>query len=296
MREIEQLLAWDVEAGRLAEMREALRRRPAYPAAVRRLAANLLKEAEEDASLNAMLRDAGHNVAALSALYLHASGEISLTRLKAFIAGFGLVSAGRARALLSLMLHLKFLEPDPGEAPGRRTLYRVTPQFLASYTRHEASVLDAVRVVEPAVGLLLDNLDRASVLHVLALEQGDAFVRGRAQPQHAGLYRAFLHRRGGIQILHALVAAAPDFPPEGPLAFSPGEAARRFGVSRVHVARMIDDAEAQGLVEPGPGSLSFTEAGREALDWAYGSRLSLHLACAARTLKANPELMARATC
>ncbi len=291
MSEIESLFAWDADPGQLAQMRDRLRLRPQYGAAAQRLAANLLRDSDEDPSLDAMLRDAGHNVAAFSALYVHASGEVTLPRLKSFIAGFGVISPGRARSLLGYMLHLNYLQPDPATSSARRAPYRVTPQFLASYTRHEASLLDAIAIVEPAVGLLRENLSAPGVLEALVIEQGDAFVAGNAQPSpHAAIYRAFLHRLAGIQILHGLVARAQAFPPEGDLAFSALDTARRFKVSRVHLGRIMKDAKAQGFVTLKPGALRFTEAGRDALDWMYASRLCLHLSCAARVLKAKPEL------
>lgn len=291
MTEIESLFTWEAAPDQLVQMRDRLRRRSQYSAAAQRLAANLLRDADEDPSLDAMLRDAGHNIAALSAIYLHASGEVTLARLKTFIAGFGLVSPGRAHSLLNHMRHLNYLELDLA-APGvRRAPYRVTPRFLASYARHEASLLEAVSLLEPAVGLLLENLAEPRVMEALVVAQGDAFVAGSTQTRpFAAFYHAFLHRLAGIQILHGLVAQAPAFPPAGNIPFSAAATARRFKVSRVHVSRILRDAEAQGFVALEPGSLRFTDAGLEALDWLYASRLCLNLACAARVLKANPEL------
>lgn len=293
MSNLESLFEWDADVGQLAQMRDRLQRLPRYPEAARRLAANLLRDADEVPSLAAMLRDAGHNVAALSAIYLHASGEVSLQRLKTFIAGFGLVSPGRARSLLSYMRHLGYLEIDPAASSTRRARYRVTPRFLASYTRHEASLLDAICSLEPAVGLLLQNLSAPEVLAAVVTAQGDAFVAGSAQAgPYAAFYRVFLHRLAGIQILHGLVAQSEVFPPAGDVPFVFSETARRFKVSRAHVARIMKEAEIQGFLVLGPESLRFTEAGRASLDWLYASRLCLHLGCAARVLKANPQLVA----
>jgi len=289
--ELDRLYAWDVDAGGLTDMRERLRQRAEYPAAARRLAANMLLDAAGDPALGDMLRDAGRTVAALSAVYLNASGGLTLPRLKAFIAGFGLVSPGRARALLELMLHLGYVRPDPRSRPRS---YSLTPRFLASYARHEASLLDAAALVEPAVRLVQQNLATAAVMNDLACEQGAAFVAGSRQTHgHEAWYRTFMHRLAGIQLLHGLVAGADSFPPTGRIAFSARETAQRFQVSRVHVGRMLQAAVGHGFMEAEPGSVRFTEAGRQALDWLYASRLCVHLACAARTLKAHPELAER---
>jgi len=291
MDEIESLYEWDAHVGQLAEMRERLRRRPQYPAAAQRLAANLLRDSAEDPLLDAMLRDAGHNVYAAGAIYLHACGEVTLARLKTFVAGFGLVSPGRARSLLNYMLHLGYLEPDPAASAPRRASYRVAPRFLASYRRHSASVLDALSVVEPAVGLIQKHLSAPGVFEALVTEQCDTFISGSSQPRpFAAVFRVFLHRLAGIQILHSLVAQATAFPPAGNIPFSISGAARRFKVSRAHVVRILKDANAEGFVALEPGVLRFTEAGLEVLDWFYTGRLCLNLACAARVVKANPQL------
>ena len=112
----------------------------------------------------------------------------------------------------------------------------------------------------------------------------------------SSLYYVFLHRLAGIQFLHDLVTQAKAFPPTGSLPFSAQDTARRFKVSRMHVGRLMREAEGQGFLVMEPGRLRFTAAGLEALDWLYASRLCLHLACAARALKANPQLVASAAC
>jgi len=286
--EVERLYAWDAGPEDLARLRERLRARPEYPAAARRLAANMLADADGDPALGGLLRDAGRTVAALSAVGLGGAGELTLASLRNYIAGFGLVSPGRASALLNLMLHLKYVQPRAGPPPGR---YALTPQFLASYARHEASLLDAAAVIEPAVRWVAQGLGAPAVLTRLAAEQGAAFVAGSRQGHGLDAwYRIFMHRLAGIQMLHGLVARADSFPPAGPIPFSAAETSCRFQVSRVHISRMIREAGAAGFIETAPGALGFTEAGRQALDWLYASRLCIHLACAARTLKAHPEL------
>ncbi|QUD86589.1 hypothetical protein [Phenylobacterium montanum] len=294
MDQIDSLYEWDFEVANLAQMRERLRRRPEYPAAARRLAANMLRDAEADPALDGLRKDAGRTVAGLSAAYLNASGGLTLARLKDFIAGFGLVSPGRARALLIYMRYLGYVEPNPGRGQRPAASYRLTPRFLATYTRHQASLLDALQVIEPGAGLVLRNLHAPSVFNTLVIEQGDAFTSGSPQAEpFEDWYGVFMNRHAGIQVLHALVAQADCFPPEGPIALSLAAMARRLKVSRVHLTRMVKAAERHDFVELEPGGLRFTEAGRQALDWLYASRFCVLLACAARTLKANEEVCAR---
>ncbi len=287
---MDRLSTWNTNVAELPQAREQVKRHPRYSDAVQRLASNLLKEAEEDPSIESMLRDAGHNVAALCALYLDVSGEVTLARLKGLIAGFGLVSPGRARSLFGLMQHLGYLELASART-ARPARYRVTASFLASYQRHTASVLDAISLIEPMIDAVLLNIADRNVFDAVIIEQGNAFIAGSGNPHpYNALYQAILHRRGGIQILHDLVARAPRFPPTEEIAFSSLRTAQQFKVSRIHVDRMMREAETRGLLTAHRGTISFTSLGREALDWLYASRLCLNLGCIARVIESHPDL------
>lgn len=289
------LSQWDLDVDELPELRRRISSRPDYPLAARRLAANTLRDAEGDARLAGLLKDAGRTVAGLSAAYLDASGAVTLPRLKDFMVRFGLVSPGRARALLNYMRYLGYVRLDAAAPDARAATYHLTPEFLASYTRHQAGLLEAVEVIAPDAGLIRRCLGDRRVLDTLVVEQANAFAKGSPQAQdHGRWYAVFMHRLAGIQILHALVAASDEFPPSGLIPFSFAATARRFQVSRMHVARMIGAAEHEGFLEQQPQGVVFTSAGRAALDWLYANRLCVHLACAARTLRAHPELRERA--
>ncbi|MBS0360691.1 MAG: hypothetical protein JSR98_04880 [Proteobacteria bacterium] len=247
----------------------------------------MIADAERDPALADLLRDAGRTVTGLSAAHLGLTGSVTLARLKTLMAGFGLTSPGRVRALLSHMLHLRYVEPDPAAAGSRSAQYRLTARFLASYLEHERSLVAAAAVVEPAAGLVLDHLDRPEVLATLVAEQTQSFILGSRQPNpHEDWYAVFMHRHAGIQILHALMAASPDFPPTEDFPFQVAAMARRFKVSRMHVARMLNDAEEGGFLTSEAGGLRFTASGCEALHWIYAGRLCVHLRAIARTTAA----------
>jgi hypothetical protein len=289
------LCEWDLDVGALPAMRERLRRRPEYPAAARRQAAIILRNAADDPLIDGLLKDAGRTVGTLGVAYLHVTDGVTLARLRTFMSAFGLVSPGHARALLSHMRHLGCIVPDPDPAGGRAAAYRLTPEFLAAYTRRQARLLEAVEVVEPAAGLVRRNLEAPGVLATLIGEQAKTFARSSGQAREfQAWYETFLHRLAGIQVLHFLVAEFDAFPPTGDVAFSVAATARRFKVSRTHIGRMMDDARRCGFIELEGGRLAFTAAGREALDWYCASRLCVLLACVARTLKAHPQLLGRA--
>jgi hypothetical protein len=291
--EIVRLLEWDTLAD--AAAREArVRLHPAYPRAVRRFAADTLAAGDADRLLDGLLKDSGRNAAALCAAYLHYSGGLTLPRLKELLGRFGVASPGRARALLIYLGYLGYVELLGAPRRGAAALYRPTPRFLATWREHQQVVLNAVQLVEPALGALLARFDAPGVFETFARLECEGFVAAAGDyDMDAPYFRVFMHHLGGIQVSHALIAQAPgeSFPPDGPIPFSVTGAARRFRVSRPQVRRILDAAAREGLLTlDADAAASFTPAGREAVDGFLAKQIAVLLAAAAGTVKALPHL------
>jgi hypothetical protein len=287
------LMSWDADVEISPDRYARMRAHPRYPDAVRRFARNMLRAGESAPDLDGILKDAGRNVAALCAAYLDSSGGLTLPSLKALIAGFGLVSPGRARALLIYLVYLRFVELKPVREHGKPAVYRPTVRFQATYRAHLRAVMDAAQVLEPAVGLLLDRFDAPGVYETFVRQMGDGFLAAtRVSHDYEVYQRVIMHRYAGIQIMHALLADSAEavFPPMQPMPFSASSVARRFKVSRVHVRRLIEAAQAEQLLTWSEGAVTFAPKGRNAVDWAYATQMILFLTAAARTLKALPAL------
>jgi hypothetical protein len=288
------LLSWDTGADIATESYDRLRNHPLYPEAVRKFARNMLAGAS-DPAVDGIIKDAGRSVAALCAAYLHASGGLTLPRLKSLLAGFGLVSVGRTRALLIYMQYLGFVDLIHVREHRKPAVYRPTARFLKSYREHQRGIVDAIQLLEPAVGAVLKRFDAAGVYESFLMQTSEMFLHGSKQGHdQAAYYRVFMHRNAGIQIMFSLLVEArhDDFPPRAPIAFSAVAAARRFGVSRIHVQRLIEAAKAEGLFSLRPGEVVLTDAGRTAVDWVFATQMIIYLTAAARTFKAMPELLA----
>ena len=121
-------------------------------------------EAAADPVMAVLSRDAGHYVAASLAFSLHrASSGITLPRLKAACAETRFMSPGRARAMLGYLRHVGFLSqvsPRQGQAAA---LYAPTPRFIAAWCGRMRRGLEAVAPLEPAVQVLLDQMDDPAV-------------------------------------------------------------------------------------------------------------------------------------
>lgn len=289
MREIrDDLQRWNVGDGISESLVARVQSHPRFPAAAAALAQNMLALGDTDKTLDGIFKDAGRYVAAMWAMYLHASGGLTVPRLKQICASSGLVSPGRARALLLYMRYLGYVVALPRQRRGDITHYAPTDSFIDSWRDHMRAALQAVEKIEPAIGFVLDRLDEAAVLERVSRFQSEGLLAVAKEGDHEDPFvRVFMHPHAGNQIVWTLLAASPGgaFPPQGALAFSIGTAAKRFGVSRTHIRRMIDAATREGLISYGEdGSVAFSEKACETLSRHYATQLLQLLITAARTL------------
>jgi hypothetical protein len=286
-------MRWDTGAEISAENFANLRADPRYAKAVRTFAGNMLAAGDADRLLDGILKDAGRNVAAMCAVHLHFTGGLTLPRLKALCASFGFISPGRARALLLYLRYLGFVERATTHKKGAPALYVPTPRFLDTWRDHQRTALHAVQILEPSVGLLLDRFDEPGVFEAFSKKLCEAFLDTAQQTDvNSSYFRVFMHRNAGIQIVHALLAADTDgaFPPVQPIPFSLSATARRFRVSRIHVRRLVDAAEHEGLLHySDDGAVTLEPAGRKVIDTVFATQMIRFLTVAARTMKAGLE-------
>jgi hypothetical protein len=289
---IADLLTW-VAPGATAEDRYArLRASPRYPHAARSFARAMLAQADADRALDAVLKDAGRNVAAKCLAYLHVTGGLTLPRLKALCASTGLVSPGRARTLLIYLQHLGYATPSPGREAKEPTRYEPTARFLDTWRRQMLATLESAALVEPAVSRVLACLDVPTVFETYVRCISEAYLEGLKNVDTSDpFFRTFMHSYAGTQIVHGLVVVGGDaFPSTDPIAFHYTETAKRYSVSRLHVRRLMDAAQREGLLRLTEGTLVLTPAGRAAVDHIYATQLIVFLITAARTVGACPEL------
>jgi hypothetical protein len=190
---------------------EAVLAHPNFPAAARQLSRSMLDLAAQDAALDGIVKDVGRFTATGLAIYLDATGGLTLARLKELCALNKVTSPGRARAILLYLRFLRYIEPvDHGSRAAR---FVPTPALATEDTEH--------------------------------------------------------------------------YPPKGEIAFSLSGLARRFRVSRPHVARLLRAAEQEGLIVlSGENRLAFTEMGRTASLELFGTRLSNDLQAAIKLIDA----------
>jgi DNA-binding IclR family transcriptional regulator len=230
-------------------------------------------------------------------MYAHVTGGLTLPRLKEICAASGLLSPGRARALLLYLRYLGYVV-SAGRDGNKLARYAPTEDFLRAWRRHFRAALDAVSLIEPAVDLILQKLEETATLEALARHQGEEFLAAtRTSPAiNTPYFRIFLNRYAGTQITMVFGAAgAGPFPTHEPIAFSAAAIAKRFRVSRIHIKRMMDQAEREGFVSrKGDGEIVLEESLRTAIRESYAMQLTRLLSQSARalsesTVRAQPE-------
>ena len=292
--DIAALLRWDTGSKITDENYARLRADPRYGKAVRAFAATMLAAGDADPVLDGILKDAGRNVAAMCCVHLHFSGGLTLPRLKALCASFGMVSPGRARAMLLYLRYLQYVEPLP-TMQGTAQLYAPTPAFLAAWSGLIRAVLRAMQVLEPGVSALLSQFDKPGVFETCAKYACELILLAANQGNlESPWFRIFMHRYAGRQIINALLTTNEDdmFPPRKPIPISVTATAERFGVSRIHVRRLLNAAQAEALItRQTENTVVFEEQGRAYLDLFFATQLIRFLTVAARTLKERPDLL-----
>jgi hypothetical protein len=281
-----ELVAWATEEG-LQERFLLLTRHPHFPEAARALAAKMIAHAQSDPAFDGVHKDAGRFIAGCWAVSLHASGGLSLPRLKAICASSGVMSQGRARAILQFLLFLRYIEPLAPAAPGTTVYYAPTAAMLKGWGTVVRLGLEAAHIVEPAVDLILARLDEPSVLTGFMKHLGGGFLPAVINEFFPEFRRVFVYPHAGMQLIDIIVTATDEddeFPARRPIPISINATAQRLRVSRAHIRRLLDRAESNGLlIRNQDGTIFLTDKARSTIRYAMALRLHGFLLCAAKT-------------
>lgn len=160
-------------------------------------------------------------------------------------------SRGRALTYLTRMLDWGYARLEPGEAPWTHRPVVLAEPFMDAFGPRRSGLFEAVAVFDPSLAgcgeraLAPGAFGRFLVaLAVLQPSRPDLFA-GPDKP-----IMLFLARDAGQRILHDLICRQPAGRDAMlvPVRVSRSAMARDNNVSRTHVARLIADGEAQGLL------------------------------------------------
>lgn len=236
---------------------QAVWSRPGYEAVARRLAQLGAPEAADKGVIAHALRDSFRMASAMVALYLHATpGGLTYSRLLALGALSGNGGHGRTHALIAYMRFLGYIEPGASGEDGRERPYRPTPRMREAFRRYFLEHLEAIAPLSAeadTVRRLIEGDERQFDAFMARVGEGMIVIGmvGRESPPEPDI-SLFSERRSGLTMLWRLLLSAPEaetWPSREAFPLSIADLARRCGVSRSHVQRLLKDAEAAGMLQ-----------------------------------------------
>jgi hypothetical protein len=292
---VEALRRWDVEDVIPDAMYAHVTSSADFPNAVRALSRNMLAAAARDRAFDGIAKDGGRYVATEWALYLDATGGLTLPRLKEICAASGILSPGRARAVLLFLRYLRYVDLTREQTGDGPALYRPTRSLIDAWRLMTRQRMTASRLLEPALDLVIDQLEEPKVLEAIFRHQGSGmFLVASRVDKNNPFLDIFLHRHAGVQMLHTIVVSAdPDdeFPPLKPVPITIATIARQLNVSRTHVKRMLSAAERAGLLSGvDDGALVLKEPMRFAMRYVLATTLMANIIVASKVVRERPEL------
>jgi hypothetical protein len=232
---------------------------PRFPEASRIVAAGLVALYQGERVVNRVMPDRIRYIISVFAMHLHFAGRpndtnsgLTASRLRKLCVERQICSAGRAEAMLAIMRGYGHLVPAPGEAD--RRLRRLVPaESLFDWHRKRCThFFAAAAKVMPAHAPALAALDAPGFMPHFMRHLARLHVCGFHYVVQVPDVRPFYERNAGGAILMSLVlsgARDDTFPPSRPVSISLSAIARDFGVSRVHVGRLVQEGVSAGLLQ-----------------------------------------------
>ena len=230
----------------------ALRARPGFDAALEIAARAGAKVYETDPIRRLVISDRERFVFVNAALDLHLNGAEGLTagRLRDALARFGIGGPNRSQAIIALLRWGGYIEPTTDPADRRRKVMVPTARMTESFREMVRDQFTALSMAAPEYANAPRRLDDPAFFAAFLRRQHRGFLNGFRLTGLSPVAERFMDRNCGFPLLISLYLAG-----EQPVSVS--ALARRFGVSRTHVMRLLADAEAEGLAlrEPAPRRL-----------------------------------------
>lgn len=243
--------ATDWVAWMAAEGPANVKSRPGHAAVIRgHYAAWMIPQSES--AVGRSLRHISHYISAIWVFYLHASpGGITFSALSDLLGASGMASARRARPMLIYLQFIGYIEPAPA-GDGRVKRWRPTAKMEAAFSRRMADDLAGMVGLDADIDALARRFDEHAVFARFMLAMGEiAKASFAAYVPDADSLDLFSQRTAGLALMAELLLGGDpqgDFPPVGPVRYSLAGLARRNKVSRMHVRRLLADAEKAGFL------------------------------------------------
>jgi len=219
---------------------------PQLPQLQYRVVRGALAFAAANREFQSLAADAGSFFLCCVAIYMDCTGGLTHRRLRAMTGGSGLISAGRATALLWRLRAGGMIETAPDDS--RR--FVAAPAIRAIMRERLRVEFEPLSLLDPDTAPLMARFDTPGIFDALMIQLGEDLMgsAGRPDTRLQNMGRLLAHNCG-IMILYALIDAMGEdtqFPPRGSARVSVSALARRFSLSRSHVLRVLRMLEEMG--------------------------------------------------
>jgi hypothetical protein len=236
-----------------------LQAHPRFAAASRTAAAGYIALWQGNRLLNTLVTDRIRLLISMFAVHLHwlsrpgdPHSGLTVSRMTMLCNEQRFCSPGRAKTTLMLMRIFGYLTPASNETDRRLRRLVPTEHLMSLHRARIQRQLEAIVVVLPEQARALSAVSRPGFATFYICRFCEKFLAGFRFVDRAPDMRHFVDRNAGLMILCSMMLSGETedtFPPTLPVAISSSALARRFGVSRAHVRRLLLDAENQGLLE-----------------------------------------------
>jgi hypothetical protein len=235
----------------------ALRAHPRFAEAMRISAAGIVSMYRGGRLSKWLVDDRGQLLFSYYALYLHFTADpadpavgLTPTRMKTVCRELGICGEGRAAAMLWLMRLAGYVVPDPATSDKRRRRWVPTTRLIDLLKERWRLHFAAMVPLFPDGERMLRALDDPAFIRAFVVALAGRFRAGFRFSDDAAFLRLTEHN-AGMMLLGSLIASGASddtVPPTRPVSVSISALSRRFGVSRVHIIKLLDDAAADGLI------------------------------------------------
>jgi AraC-like DNA-binding protein len=237
----------------------ALQAHPRFAAAHSAASAGFIAQWQGNRILNSLVNDRGRLMISLFAVHLHLLSRpndphsgLTVSRMTALCSEQKFCSPGRAKAMLMLMRAFGHLAPAPNEADRRLRRLVPTECLMALHRERFRRVFEAVVMVLPEYAKAFSAQTHPDFIGLFVCRYCERFLAGFRFVDLVPHMRLFADRNAGVMILCSMVLSGETddvYPPTLPISVPPSKLSRRFGVSRAHVRRLLQDAVNEGLLE-----------------------------------------------
>jgi hypothetical protein len=255
---------WEREAGETsAELIAAVRAHPRFGEALHHSVTKAIEHIAVDPLLHSTFRDLGHVMLASLALFMDATGGLTHRRLRDLSANSGVLSSGRAAALLLRLQFIGYVKGAQDHKNGSVRIYVPTDKMKAAYRKRLTIDLESIAMLAPEAQPVADNFDDDRFRAYMA-EMGKLMLAlGPRHHPDLAAFDAITARNSGVLFLYILAKEAwkgGAFPQPGTIHLNASGMARTLGVSRMHVLRLLREAEAGGYIERQDGETATVTA------------------------------------